>query len=129
MRLTRLLTMILLSPVTRAPLMGVALTALRTPFDVFWMPPAGAALTTLPDAVRRGLRRPPLTAARRCVERISSRDWSSLPDIMPESVVDVIWSLGDGREVVNSAGQVNDLSATRKVKEVLGLLRSGWACN
>lgn len=40
--LTKLLTMILLSPVRPALLAGVGLAAVRAAFVFFWMPPAGA---------------------------------------------------------------------------------------
>jgi len=83
--LTRLLTMILLSPVRPEPFAGIGLFAFRAVWGFFWMPPAGAVgAGRLPTAVRRVDRR--LVALRRWVERISSRDWLSLSDMLATEV-------------------------------------------
>jgi hypothetical protein len=77
--LGRLLTMILLS------LLGAALAGTgfapepRAGLVFFWIPPIGAAAAGRP-AERRGLER--RRAPRRWAWVMSSRDWSSLPDIV-----------------------------------------------
>jgi len=79
--LTMLLTIILLSPTRPEPLAGVGFAALRAGLTFFLMPPAGAAGAAGRPPARRVERRP---AALRWVERISSKDWSSLPDMMED---------------------------------------------
>lgn len=70
------------SPVPAAgPLGTAALVAALPVFPPFWIPPAGAAVATLvPFGARRARPRRP-TVLRR-VLRISSRDLSSLEDIL-----------------------------------------------
>lgn len=78
--LTKLLTMILLSPggLEALPDEGLA-AAPRAGLVFFLTPPTGAAAAG--RAVLRVERRPPARAPL-LVERISSRDWSSLPDML-----------------------------------------------
>lgn len=77
--LTKLLTMILLSPVDLGALPDEGLAAAPRAGLVFFLtPPTGAGAAG--RAVLRVERRPP--AGVRLVERISSRDWSSLPDML-----------------------------------------------
>lgn len=68
--------MILLSPVARAFLVGAGFEALRAGLVLFWMPPTGAVVGRPEE--RRTERR------RRWVERISSRDWLSLLDMVAD---------------------------------------------
>lgn len=78
--LTRLLTMILLSPVGLGALADEDLAAgPRAGLVFFLTPPTGAGAAG--RAVLRVERRPP-AGVRLLVERISSRDWSSLPDML-----------------------------------------------
>lgn len=77
--LTKLLTMILLSPVGLGALPDEGLAAAPRAGLVFFLtPPTGAGAAG--RAVLRVERRPP--AGVRLVERISSRDWSSFPDML-----------------------------------------------
>lgn len=78
--LTKLLTMILLSPVALGALPDEGLAAAPRAGLVFFLtPPTGAGAAG--RAVLRVERRPP-AGVRLLVERISSRDWSSLPDML-----------------------------------------------
>jgi hypothetical protein len=98
MLLTRLLTMTLLSTRAAAALAGAALAlALRGALVVFLTPPTGAAGAAGRVAERRGLRRRPAEALRWAVV-ISSRDWSSLPDILT-GVIRLILHSEDGLKV------------------------------
>lgn len=84
--LTKLLTMILLSPVSLGALPDEGLAAAPRAGLVFFLtPPTGAGAAG--RAVLRVERRPP--AGVRLVERISSRDWSSLPDML--LVLMIVW--------------------------------------
>ena len=79
-RLTRLLTITLLSPEGAAPFAPLSFAAPpREGFDVFWTPPTGAVAAGRPAARRWDRRRPPRW---RVLERISSSVLSSLPDIL-----------------------------------------------
>lgn len=112
-RLTRLLTTILLSPVKPALLAGAGLAALRAGFVFFWMPPAGAALAGLPPAERRPPRPRALDLPRRWVERISSRDWSSFPDIVTVGLLERrLRVVRMTRRVVKVASEIRKREAT-----------------
>lgn len=77
---TRLLTMILLSLLAATALAGAGFTpAPRAGLVFFWIPPTGAAVLGRPVERRGALRR---RALRRWAEVMSSRAWSSFPDIV-----------------------------------------------
>ena len=79
-----LLTTILLVPMVPRDLAGTDFAALlRGGRVLLWIPPTGAAALWLAAERRLEARRAP--AERRWVERISSRDLSSLPDMMKRS--------------------------------------------
>lgn len=86
-KLTKLLTMILLSPEGLGALADEGLAAAPRAGLVFFLtPPTGVAAAG--RAVLRADRRAP-AGARLLVERISSRDWSSLPDMLMLVAVEV----------------------------------------
>jgi hypothetical protein len=82
-RRTRLLTTTLLSLGPPAALVGACLVAAAGFLEFFCTPPTGAAVMGRP-AERRRLRPPRRPPALRWVETISSKDWSSLPDMVAD---------------------------------------------
>ena len=80
---TKLLTMILESPLPAAGPLGTApFAATLAPFVPFWIPPDGAAAVVLVPFGARRPRPPRRPAVLRRVLRISSKDLSSFPDIL-----------------------------------------------
>src|SRR5436190_20053044 len=78
--------MILLSPDTADGPVGMAFPAPFAVFTFFLTPPTGAGVAAgLPAwCARRLPLRLPRVTERRCVDRISSKDWSSLPDMIAD---------------------------------------------
>jgi hypothetical protein len=83
--LTKLLTWILLSPLPPEGPVGTLLTAPLPCFGTAFLTPPTGGTVALPVWGARRTRRLFLAgrpAVRRVVERISSRDWSSFPDML-----------------------------------------------
>ena len=83
--LTKLLTMILLSPEVGAGTAGVAATRVTLAALVFFAtPPVGATAAVTFTAALRGRPRPRAWRGAVVSFMISSSDWSSLPDMFDE---------------------------------------------
>ena len=82
--LTKLPTMILDSPLPAAGPLGTApfAGAVLAPLVFLWMPPAGVAVAAFVPFPTRRPARPRRPAVLRRVLRISSRLWSSFPDML-----------------------------------------------
>lgn len=118
-RLTKPVTMILLSLGRVAGPVGTPLVAAFADFTDFLTPPTGA-LALVTDALAGLCPRRPRFAFRR-VLRISSRDWSSLPDMLTNGIEYSKWILGA------KDWQADCSKRFDRLKERLKALREGRA--